>query len=324
MEMVERWKMCLCLFVAVLFTSLENSTEDPSDLMETTSGNATALFNLSSNTMGLVKSTARTTSGNTDHDTDLDGFVGLSSIPKNGTVFNNSVENSTVNVLTHNAEISELTKKNEMSTSVTDGAPQAGNETQLGVSKPTVRSTNTSSLDTKSVYSAVDPNVTERNGHLMKTEPTVEMTRIPQQIGTTGKIYATAQESGSETTVEPKNVSLATFAGHEESKELANDTLTAEPVTLPVLSTLQESKTTPNTVTPSVPVGISTTMETTPTIRPSPIHATETVATSRTFINEATTSFSAQQNKDNIVNAKKMVNGKPISNLSQTKWTHWL
>ncbi|XP_062920499.1 mucin-2-like isoform X1 [Mobula hypostoma] len=318
METVERWKMCLCLFVAVIFTSLVNSTEEPFDSMERTPSSTTLLFNLLSSTKGLVKPTEQPTSSNISHDTDLD-VTGHSSAPslKNGTGFIAPLENSTVRALTHNAEMSELTQKNEMAPSVTDGAPLAGNETQIGISKPTVGPIDTSSLNTDTVNVTVGPNVTERHSQTMIAGSSVEVTTIPQQMGTTRKMDATVEESRYETTIEPKKNSPTTPTGHEGSKELANYTL-AESEAPQVLSTLQESKTTPTTVTSSTPAGISTTTETKPTSHPSTTQATG-VVTSQTVINKATTLFSTQQDEDSMANAKKMVNEKPDSNLSQNK-----
>ncbi|XP_032884589.1 serine-rich adhesin for platelets-like [Amblyraja radiata] len=317
METVERWKICLCLFVAVFFTSLENSTEEHINVNETSS-DATSLFNVAATTLGLNKSTARSSSGNIAHDTDVNSTVGLpiTQSLKNGTDFNNSSENSTISALIQNTEMSELTKKKEMATTVTDGAPPAGNETQVEGSKPTASPTSSSSLNTKPPHVTVVHNVTEKNGHVTKVGSTIQMTRIPQQMETTEK-HSIAQKSGSETTTQPKNALPATFTRHEESKELTNAMLTAESETQPVLPT----KTMPIAVSSSSSTGISTTTtESTSTNRPRTTHATiETVVTSSTMINKATKLFSTQQSEDSAVNAKKMVNGKPISNPSQSK-----
>ncbi|XP_072919044.1 uncharacterized protein [Hemitrygon akajei] len=316
METAERWKMYLCLFVAVIFTSLENSTEEPFGSTERAPSNTTPLFNLLSSTKGLVKPTEHTASSNISHDTNLD-VMGHSSAPslKNGTGFITPMENSTVSALTHNAEMSELTQKNEMATSVTYGDPLAGSETQIRISKPTVSPTSTSSLNTDTVNVTVGPYVTESHGHVVKAVSTVAVTSIPQQMRTTRKMDATVQGSGYETTIEPKKMSPTTPTEHEGSKELANDTM-AESETPQVLTTLQESKTTPTTVTSSTPVGISTTTETTPTSRPSTTQATG-IVTSQTIINKTTKLFSTQQNEDSMANGKKMVNGKPASNLNK-------
>ncbi|XP_078264575.1 uncharacterized protein LOC144598368 [Rhinoraja longicauda] len=319
METVERRKICLCLFVAVFVASLENSTEEPINVKETTSSDATSLFNVAATTLGLNKSTARSSSGNTAH-TDVDSTVDLPITPslKNGTDFNNSSENSTNSALIQNTEMSELTKKKEMATTVTDGAPPARNKTQVEGSKPTASPTSRSSLNTKSPDATVVHNVTEKNGNVTKVEPTVQMTRVPQQMETTEKKHSIAPESGPETTTQPKNAPPATFTRHEESKELTTAMLTAESETQPVLPT----KTMPIAVSPSSSAGISTTTitESTSTNQPRATHATiETVVTSSTMINKATTLFSTQQSGDRADNAKKMVNGKPISNPSQNK-----
>lgn len=207
-----------------------------------------------------------------------------------------------------------------MATIVTDGAPPPGNETQVEGRKPTASPTSSSSLNTKPPHVTVVHYVTEKNGHVTKVGSTIQMTRIPQQMETTEK-HSIAQTSGPETTTQPKNALPATFTRHEESKELTNAMLTAESETQPVLPT----KTMPIAVSSSSSTGISTTTtttttESTSTNRPRTTHATiETVVTTSTMINKATTLFSTQQSEDSAVNAKKMVNGKPVSNPNQSK-----
>ncbi|XP_069794908.1 uncharacterized protein [Narcine bancroftii] len=257
--------------------------------------------------MELIKSTARTASGNTVSGTDLDSITSLAPTlsPDNGTVFNNSLENSTVNALTRHAE---LTKNHQMATTVVDDAPQAGNETQDRVGKLTA---SPPSLDTKVVTVTVSPNITKGSSRATEPEPAAETTSVPLQMWTTAEMYSTAPELRPETTAEPKNASLAPFAGHEESKELPNNTVTANSETLPVLSTLRESKTTTVTMTSNGRAWISTTAEATPTSRPRTTPATvKTVATSIAIINKATTLYSTHQSEGNDINAKKMVNGR--------------
>ncbi|XP_067846232.1 mucin-22-like [Heptranchias perlo] len=317
METVERWQIWLCLFVTVLSSSLGNHTSGPADPMVTLPSDTTSVFNLSTTTVGSNNSATTTASGNTVRDTGIGSTVGLATTPslKSGTGFNYSSENSTVSTLNDAAGMSDLTKND------TDGALQTGNETEVRVNTSVGSPTSTSSLSTNSVNATVGPVVIERNGHVTKVVPTVETTRVPLQVETNGKIYSTAKDYRSEITVEPNGVS-PTSAGREESKNSANDTPTAlspESETLPVQSTLKAPKTIATTVTSSGPAVTSTT---TMAVLTSPMTATTTagaVVTSSTTISKATTLFSVQHSEENLANTKKMVNGKPVSNLSQTK-----
>uniref|UniRef100_UPI00398F0CCC mucin-22-like isoform X1 n=2 Tax=Pristiophorus japonicus TaxID=55135 RepID=UPI00398F0CCC len=316
METVERWQICLCLFVTVLSSSLGDSTKGPVVPRGTMPSDTTSVFNMSTTTVGSNNSATTPASGNTVRDTGIESTVGLATTPslKNGTGFNYSSENSTVGTLN---DTGDLTKKNGMATNDTDSALQAGNETQIRVSTPSTSPTSTSSLHTISANASVGPVVSERNDHFTKVGPAVETktTRVPQQMQTNGKIYSTAEDSRSEITVKPTGVSPTTSAGQEESKKSANDPLTAlspESETLPVQSTLQATKTIATIVTSTITVVM-------PVSRTRATTTTEAVLASTTTISKATTLFSVQHNEENSANTKKMVNEKPVSNPSRTK-----
>ncbi|XP_067893136.1 mucin-21-like [Heterodontus francisci] len=321
METVDRWQICLCLFVAVLNSSLGNSTTGPVDAVVTMPSGATSVFNLSTTTMGSNNSTA--TSGNPIRDTGIGSTAGFTTTPtlKSGTGFDYSSENSTVSVLNDTLGMSNLTKKNGIAINDTGSDLEAGNETEIQVNTPVESPTNTSSLSAKSVNVSVGPAVIERNGHVTNGS-IVNTTRVPQQMGTIGKMSSTAKDYRYEITAEPTSVSPTTSAGQKESKKSANDMLTTqspESETLPMQPTLQIAKTVATTVTSSGPGVTSTITVALSTSRTRVTTTVQTAATSSTTINKAATSFSVQHSEENLANTKTMVNGKSVSNPNQTK-----
>ncbi|XP_043555031.1 mucin-3A-like [Chiloscyllium plagiosum] len=313
METVDRWRICLCLFVTVFSSSRGNHhPTSPGDSI-TAMPSDTPVFNLNSTVMGINNSTAST--ANTINDTvpqaDIGSTMAFTSMTPSltsETSFNNSLEKSTVSMLTTAPNISNLTQKSGL----------ANNDTSSDLQ----RSVNNSSPIPKFVSPSVSSVVTESN----EVSSTVKITAIPKQTETSVKVSSTYKDSM--LTVKSTGMS-STSAGQKESKDATSSFPTEQsPVstTLPMQPTSKTrltSMTTSGSVMPSTVIMRLSTSHTSPTTTTtiSTTTATTVRATARrgTTINIATTSFSVQHIEGNLANTKEMVNGRPVSNPNGTR-----
>ncbi|GCC26938.1 uncharacterized protein [Chiloscyllium punctatum] len=321
METVDRWRICLCLFVTVFSSSRGNHHPTSPGDSKTAMPSDTPAFNLNSTVLGINNSTASTadTINDTVAQADIGSTMAFTSMTpslKNETSFNNSLEKSTVSMLTTTPNISNLTQKSGLANNDTSSDPQ--------------RSVNNSSPIPKSVSPSVSSVVTESNGNDAEVSSTVKITAIPKQTETSVKVSSTYKDST--LTVKSTGMSSTLSAGQKESKDATSSFPTEQsPVstTLPMQPTSKTrltSMTTSGSVMPStviVPLSTShtspTTTTTTTTI--STTTATTVRATARrgTTINIATTSFSVQHIEGNLANTKEVVNGRPVSNPNGTR-----
>ncbi|XP_038650083.1 mucin-22-like [Scyliorhinus canicula] len=310
METLDRWKICLYLFVTVLSSSLGNST---TTIVVTMPTNATSpAFNLSTTIMGSNNFSTVASDYTLPH-IGNGSTIDITTTPslKNGTGFSYSSVNSTVSTLTDAPDVGDITDR--MTNNDTSNDLQKGNETKIHVSIPSP----TSGPSTISVNASVGPVMTERNGNATEVGHTV--TTVSQQTLTPGKMDSSASNSPHETTVEP---TLTTSAGQKVSKDSANATAsTQSPVseTMPIRPTSQNSKTIPTTVTSSGSGVTSSITVALPTIHTRATTTVKAAATSSTTIGKVTTSFSVQHSEENSANTKEMVDGKPVSSPNGTK-----
>ncbi|XP_060686480.1 mucin-2-like [Hemiscyllium ocellatum] len=316
METVDRWRICLCLFVTVFTSSRGNHhPTSPGDSI-TAMPRDTPAFNLNSTVMGIINYTASTADTINDTVTQADigstmAFTSITPSLKSETSFNDSLEKSTVSMLTTAPNISNLTQKSGLA-----------NDTSSDLQ----RSVNNSSPIPKSVSPSVSSVVTESNGNDAEGSSTVKITAIPKQTETSVKVSSTYKDST--LTVKSTGMSYTSSAGQKESKD-ATSSFPTEPspvsTTLPMQPTSKTrltSMTTSRSVMPSTVIMPLSTSHTSPTTTTTTTTTATTVrATARrgTTINIATTSFSVQHIEGNLANTKEMVNGRPVSNPNGTR-----
>ncbi|XP_048395151.1 poly(A) polymerase-like [Stegostoma tigrinum] len=330
METVECWKICLCLFIAAFSTSRGNPTGGPSDsVVAMLSDAATSAFNFSSTVIETSNSTA--TEANNRNDTVPQANIGstVTSPPistpslKSETSLNNSSEKPIVSMQTDAPNVSDLNQMNGMADN-TSSDLEIRNETEIQVSTPVERLTSTSRPITKSVNSSVDSIVTESNGNDTQVNPTVKTTAITYQMETSAKMSSAAKDSTWEVTIKSTNMPSITSAGQKEAKDTTSNVPTAQSLTSTALPMRPTSKTMSTSMTSSGSGVISTVMVplSTSHTRPTTTSTTSTVsitATRITTTNKATTSFSVQHLEGNLASTKKMVDGRPVSDPSETR-----